>query len=91
MNKKLIAKPVAATSTGGKDDSSEVVLSAMGVTPTLGLSCGGDEKWLKDLLSAIEDDRFLEDGVPAPKTKGKRELKNLECSINFGGGKGRQL
>ena len=89
MNKKLIAEAVAATSMGGKEDSSMVVLGAMGVAPTLELSCGGDEKRLKDLLSAIEDDQFLEDGAPAPKTKGKRGLKNLECSINFSGGKGR--
>jgi hypothetical protein len=51
-------------------------------TLIVGLSCGGDEKSLLDLFSATEK------GVGAQKWHfcskgGKRELKNLECSINF--------
>jgi hypothetical protein len=48
------------------------------------LTFGGDEKRFRDLLSAIEKDRFIEDGNFVSKVKGKkRELKILECSLNF--------
>jgi hypothetical protein len=36
-----------------------------------------------DLFSVIEEEWEPIIGVSAPKVKGKRELKNLECSINF--------
>jgi hypothetical protein len=49
----------------------------------VGLSCGGDEKSFLDLFSAIEEEREPKNDLSAPKVKGKRELKNLECSINF--------
>jgi hypothetical protein len=55
----------------------------MGATPILELSFGGDEKRLMDLFSAIEEGRYLEDEASTSKLKGKKELKNLECSINF--------
>jgi hypothetical protein len=42
---------------------SEDVLNAAKIAPILGLSFGGDEKRLKDLLAAIERDRCMEDGV----------------------------
>jgi hypothetical protein len=35
------------------------------------------------LFSVIEADRDCNPGVSVSKTKGKRKLKNLECSINF--------
>jgi hypothetical protein len=35
------------------------------------------------LFSVIEVDRDRDPGVSVSNTKGKRELKNLECSINF--------
>jgi hypothetical protein len=31
----------------------------------------------------MEEDRYCEEGVSVSNTKGKRELKNLKCSINF--------
>jgi hypothetical protein len=59
------------------------MLRAMGAAPIMGCLMGGDKKRLLDLCSAIKADQFLEDGVSASKLMGKRELKNLECSINF--------
>jgi hypothetical protein len=44
---------------------------------------GVDEKSLLNLFSAIEEDQYHEEGVSISNSKGKRELKNLECSINF--------
>ena len=32
---------------------------------------------------SLKKEREPKNDVPAPKVKGKRELKNLECSINF--------
>jgi hypothetical protein len=60
-----------------------VMLNAMGAAPTPGLSFVGDKKRLEDLLLVIEEDQYREDGVSASNTKENRELKNLECSINF--------
>ena len=65
---------------------SEFVLSEMGAVPIMGLSFGGDEKRLTDLFSVIKEGRYLEDGVSVSKPKGKRELKILECSLNFDAG-----
>jgi hypothetical protein len=43
---------------------------------------GGDEKRLSNLFSVIEEEQFREEEVFVSNSKGKRELKNLECSIN---------
>ena len=67
----------------GDEGYFEFLLSAMGATPTIGISFGGDEKRLMDLFSPIEEGRYLEDGVSTSKPKGRMDLKNLECSINF--------
>jgi hypothetical protein len=81
MNKKLMAKAVAATPLlVGAEGYSDVVLNAMGATPTKGFTFGGNKK---RLISIIEEDRHRENGVSASKSKGKRGLKNLECPINF--------
>jgi hypothetical protein len=53
---------------------SEKVLSVMKVAPVMGLSWGGDDKKMLDLLSA-RDKRER-------KVKGMRELKNLDCSMS---------
>jgi hypothetical protein len=55
----------------------------MELAPTLGLTFEGDKKSLLNLFSVIEEDQHHEEGASAPNTKGKKELKNLECSINF--------
>jgi hypothetical protein len=46
----------------------------------VGLSWGGDDKRMLNLLSGIEKEKWE---LAAPKVKGKRELKNLDCSLNF--------
>jgi hypothetical protein len=62
---------------------SKVVLDAVKFTSTVGLSCGGDEKSLLELFSVIEEEKKPKIDSFASKVKEKRELKNLECSINF--------
>ena len=52
----------------------------MELAPTLGLTFEGDEK---SLLNLFSEDQHHEEGASASNTKGKRELKKLECSINF--------
>jgi hypothetical protein len=83
LNKKLLAMVVAETPMVGVEDYFEVVLDAMDLAPTLGLSFGGDEKRLLNFFSDIEENWDREEGVSVSNSKGKRELKNLECSINF--------
>jgi hypothetical protein len=62
---------------------SEVVQCVKGIHPILGISCGGKEKKLLDLLTVLEEEQCHEVLVSPSKPKGRRELKNLECSINF--------
>jgi hypothetical protein len=79
-NKELFTEVVAGTSEKGEENYSEVVLDALKFASNIGLICGegGDEKSLLDLFSKIKEER-----KPTSKVKGKRELKNLECSINY--------
>jgi hypothetical protein len=51
----------------------------MKLAPLLGFSVGGDEKKCLDLFSTIDKEHKKE--AAACKVKGKRELKNLECSM----------
>jgi hypothetical protein len=67
----LLAEVVANTLVVGVEGNFEVVLDVMEFAPTLGLTVGGDE------------DQYHEEGVSLSNTKRKRELKTLECSINF--------
>jgi hypothetical protein len=82
-NKKLLVEVVADTLVVGVEGYSKVVLGAMELAPTLGLTFEGDEKHLLNLFLVIEEDRYCEERAFVSNTKGKRELKNLECSINF--------
>jgi prophage tail gpP-like protein len=56
---------------------------------TMGVSfVGSDQKGFLDFLTLLEDERFNSDSSPKKdneikRKKGKREVKNLECSINF--------
>ena len=79
-NKDLFAEVVVETTEKGAENYSEVVLDAMKFASTMGLSCGegGDEKSLLNLFSKIEEWKSYN-----TKVKGKSELKNLECSINY--------
>jgi hypothetical protein len=83
MTKVLVETRNGENGEVGDEGYSEFVLSAMRATPTIGMSFGGDEKRLVDLFSTIKEGWYLEDGVFASKLKGRMELKNLECSINF--------
>ena len=55
------------------------VIRTMNFVPVLGLSWGGDDKRMLNLVSKIEKEKRE---LAAPKVKGKRELKNLECFFN---------
>jgi hypothetical protein len=54
---------------------SKEVLNVMNVPLVVGMSWGGDDKKLLDLLSARDRREW--------KAKGMRELKNLDCSISL--------
>jgi hypothetical protein len=66
-NKELIVEVVGVISMVGED----WVADALNLVPVLGLSWGGEDKKLRDLVEAI-----------VPKVKGMRELKNLDCYIS---------
>ena len=76
-NKDLLAEVVADILVEGY---SKEVIDMMNFAPVVGLSWGGDNKRLSNLFSVIEEEKWE---LAAPKVKGKRELKNLECSWNF--------
>jgi hypothetical protein len=80
-NKDLFAEVVVEIVEKGVENYSEVVLDPMKFASTMGLSCGegDDKKSLLNIFSKIE-----EEWEPyTTKVKGKMELKNLECSINY--------
>jgi hypothetical protein len=51
------------------------------------LDCDEDEDLTLALLDAVKEDFSREVKVVQPKTKGKRELLNLESSIYYGDAK----
>jgi len=61
------------------------VQCAMEIGPLLGISCGGDGKQLLGLLTSLDKEHCQEVSTTRSKhgTKSKRELKNLDCSINY--------
>jgi hypothetical protein len=79
----MLAEVVAYPPVVGLEGYLEGVLDAMGCAPTLELTFGGDKKKLLNLFSVIEEDRYCVEGVSISNSKGKRQLKNLECFINF--------
>jgi hypothetical protein len=79
----MLAEVVAETPMVGVEGHSKVVLDAMKLVSTLGLSFGGDDKSLMKKNLDIEENRNRVEGVSVSNPKRKRELKNLECSINF--------
>ena len=74
-NKELIAEAVGVIPMVGEDR----VADALNLAPVLGLSWGGEDKKLQDLVEAT-----------VPKVKGMRELKNLDYAISPVKGKRRQ-
>jgi hypothetical protein len=78
-NRELFTEVVADTSEKGEENYSEVALYALKFASNMGWTGGeGDEKSLLNLFSKIEEER-----KPTFRIKRKRELKNLECSINY--------
>jgi hypothetical protein len=72
----------------GANGYPEAVADALAIAPFLGVSCGGDEQGFLDLMCDIEEGHkregmFADDGGSVVKSKGWRERKNLECSLNF--------
>lgn len=61
----------------------EVVQCSKEIFLILGISHGGNEKKLLDLLTILEEEQCPEVLVSPSKPKERRELKNFECSINF--------
>jgi hypothetical protein len=49
----------------------------------LGVSHEGNAKDFWDLMSKIDEEQLQEFSVSTPKFKQSREVKNLECSINY--------
>jgi hypothetical protein len=66
-NKDLIVEVMGVIPVVGEDR----VANALNLAPILGLSWGGEDKKLWDLVEAT-----------VPKVKGMRELKNLDCTIS---------
>lgn len=50
---------------------------------TLGISHEGNEQTFLDFMAQIDAEHRLEAPAPTPKFKGCREVKNLECTINY--------
>jgi hypothetical protein len=71
----------------GANSFPEAVVDALAIAPFLGVSCGGNEQGFLDLMCDIEEGHKREgmftDGGSVVKSKGWRERKNLECSLNF--------
>jgi hypothetical protein len=74
-NKELIAEAVGVFPVVGEDQ----VADTLNLAPVLGLSWGGEDKKLRDLVEAT-----------VPKVKGMRELKNLDYDISPVKGKRRR-
>jgi hypothetical protein len=69
----------------GDGSYTKAVQHAKEVFPLLGISCGGNEKKIFDLLTVLDKEQRHEVLASLATLKGRRELKNLECSINFNG------
>jgi hypothetical protein len=76
-NKELLVEVVVDIPAEGY---SKEVICTMNFAPVVGLSWVGDDKRMLNLLSGIKKEKRK---LAAPKVKGKRELKNLEYSLNI--------
>ena len=70
-NKEMLAKVVIDNPEEGAEEYSKEVHRTMKMASVVGMTWGGDDKKMLDLLSARER-----------KAKGMRELKNLDCSVS---------
>jgi hypothetical protein len=71
-NKDLLAETMVISLGEGVEGYSKEVNNVMGVASVMGMTWGGDDNKLLDLLSARER-----------KAKGMRELKNLDCPMSL--------
>ena len=71
-NKELLAETMVVSMREGVEGYSKEVHSVVGVAFVVGMTWGGDDNNLLDLLSARER-----------KAKGMRELKNLDCPMSL--------
>jgi hypothetical protein len=76
-NKDMLAEVVADIPV---ESYSKEVINTMNFALVVGLSWGSGDKRLSNLFSVIEKEKRE---LATPKVKGKRELKNLVCSLNF--------
>jgi hypothetical protein len=72
-NKELLAEAVMEIPDKGAEDHSKEVQRTFKMASVMGVTWGGDDKKMLNLLSAKESER---------KAKGIRELKNLDCSVS---------
>jgi hypothetical protein len=70
-NKEMLAEVEAVNPGERVEEYSKEVHNVMNVASMVGMTWGGDDNKMLDLLSASEQ-----------KAKGMRELKNLDCSIS---------
>jgi hypothetical protein len=70
-NKELLAEIMVVSPSVGVEGYSKEMHSVMGVASVVGMTWGGEDNKLLDLLSARER-----------KAKGMRELKNLDCPMS---------
>jgi hypothetical protein len=70
-NKEILAETLVVKPGEGVEGCSKEVHSVMNVASVVGMTWGGDDNKLLDLLSTRER-----------KAKGMRELKNLDCSMS---------
>jgi hypothetical protein len=78
-NKELLTETMFASPGEGEEGHSKEVHMMMGVASVCGMTWGGDDNKMLDLLSARE-----------LKTKGLRELKNLDCPMSLAKSQRRQ-
>jgi hypothetical protein len=71
-NKELLAETMFASPGEGEEGHSKEVHRMMGVASVCGMTWGGDDNKMLDLLSARER-----------KTKGLKELKNFDCPMSL--------
>ena len=79
-NKELLAEAVVDIQVGASGYS-KAALDVMKFAPVVGMTWGGEDNKLLDMVSAL-DKRKPSFEVSTPKVKGMRELKNLDCTVS---------
>jgi hypothetical protein len=79
-NKELLAESVGVSQVGTKGYS-KAVLDAMKIAPVVGMTWGGEDNKMLEMIFAF-DKRKPSVDVSTLKVKGLRELKNLDCTLS---------